>query len=194
MWRVPLHQAVHPVARAARLCAVTSPAPRRLVVRPARRALAFGAGLAVAGLALSGCAATMPIQTHRPYSPSDGVRITLDDVRGSNLMLLSSGKGEPGVLHGAFTNDGPEDRTVSVTFGDDATPTTIRLQPRSTVLLDDSGEDGHQKVAVDETPVAPGAVLTLTVSTDAAGAQELAIPVLDGTLPDYASSVPTPSS
>ncbi|RYZ29089.1 MAG: hypothetical protein EOP01_05855, partial [Propionibacteriaceae bacterium] len=83
--------------------------------RPGTRALA-AAGALAAGLLLAGCSATNPIQTQHDYSPSDGVRVTVGDVRGNNLLVLTSGQGAPGVLHGAFTNDSDEDRTVTVSF------------------------------------------------------------------------------
>lgn len=173
---------------------MTSLRPRR----PGSRALAAAAGLAV-GLALAGCSATNPIQTEHDYSPSDGVRITVGDVRGNNLMLLTSAEGELGVLQGAFTNDGAEDRTVTVSFagadGGEATdPTTVQVPARSTVVLNGVDGDGEADVVVAATPAAPGGLATITIETDADGSSELRVPVLDGTLPDYATSVPTAAS
>ena len=40
----------------------------------------------------------------------------------------------------------------------------------------------------------PGAMVSMTVATKDAGSVRLDVPVLDGTLPEYASSVPSPSS
>ncbi|MBT0993176.1 hypothetical protein KIN34_02585 [Cellulomonas sp. DKR-3] len=173
---------------------MTSLRPRR----PGTRAVAAAAGLAV-GLLLAGCSATNPIQTEHDYSPSDGVRVTVGDVRGNNLMLLTSGEGAPGVLHGAFTNDATEDRTVTVSFagadGAEATDaTTVQVPARSTVLLDGTEDEGRAEVSVAATPVAPGDVATITLETDADGSTDLQVPVLDGTLPDYATSVPSPSA
>jgi len=163
---------------------VTSLRPRT------RRLLALTGGAAVVGVVLAGCSATNPMTTEDQYSASDGVRFVLGDVRGSNLLVLSEGKGEVGRLEGALVNDGDEDQVVTLTFGD-ADPTTLPLGPRETLLLDGSEEDGHANVAITAVEVEPGAVAPLTVKTGTGGSITLDVPVLDGSLPEYASAVPT---
>lgn len=157
-----------------------------------RRLLALTAGAAVAGVVLAGCSATNPMTTENQYSASDGVRFTLGEVRGTNLLVLSEGKGAIGRLEGALVNDGDEDQVVTLTFGD-ADPTTLPLGPRETLLLDGSEEDGHANVVITAVEVAPGAVAPLTVKTGTGGSITLDVPVLDGSLPEYASAVPTPA-
>jgi hypothetical protein len=165
-------------------------------LRPRRPGTLAAAGALAAGLLLAGCSATNPIQTQQDYSPSDGVRVTVGDVRGNNLMVLTSAQGEPGVLHGAFTNNGDEDRTVTVSFAgaegaEPTDPTTVQVPAHTTVLLDGTDEDGSADVAVTATAVRPGDLATVTIETDADGSSELQVPVLDGTLPDYATSLPS---
>ncbi len=183
---------------------MTSHRPRRLPVRLPLRASGVAAAL-TAGLLLAGCSAPNPIETSKPYDASDGVGVTLGDVRGINLMILSEGSGKPGVLHGAFTNDGTQDVTLTIAFGaagaaadaepsDD--PATIDLPAGETVLLSDAEDDSKlqvvtERVGVTSTPVAPGSLAPISVSSDVAGGETLRVPVLDGTLPDYASLVPT---
>ncbi|MGY4643876.1 hypothetical protein [Cellulomonas sp. URHB0016] len=155
-----------------------------------RRLLALTGGAAVVGVVLAGCSATNPMTTENQYSASDGVRFVLGDVRGSNLLVLSEGKGEVGRLEGALVNDGDEDQVVTLTFGD-AEPTTVPLGPKETVLLDGSDEDGHVDVVITAVEVEPGAVAPLTVRTGSGGSTTLDVPVLDGSLPEYSSAVPT---
>jgi hypothetical protein len=163
---------------------VTSLRPRT------RRLLALTGGAAVVGVVLAGCSATNPMTTEDQYSASDGVRFVLGDVRGTNLLVLSEGKGEVGRLEGALVNDGDEDQTVTLTFGD-ADPTTLELAPKETLLLDGSEEDGHADVVITAVEVEPGAVAPLTVKTASGGSITLDVPVLNGSLPEYASAVPT---
>ncbi|MEZ0446768.1 hypothetical protein [Cellulomonas sp. ICMP 17802] len=166
---------------------MTSPRPRTL------RAAALAAGGVVVGLVLAGCSATNPITTEDPYGASDGIRMTLGDVRGSNLLVVSAAKGEPGNLLGGLINDGTEDRTVTVAAGDDST--TVDLGPKETVLLGggDAPEDGQADVTFSSVDVPPGAVLKVTISTPEDGSITVDVPVLDGSLPEYATSVPTPT-
>ncbi|GCE75740.1 hypothetical protein [Cellulomonas biazotea] len=151
------------------------------------------AGVVAAGLVLAGCSATNPITTEDEYAASDGVLVTLGDVRGSNLLVLTAGEGEPAVLHGALTNDGAEEETVTLTL-DGAEPTVVPVPAGATVLLDGSDEDGHADVSVAAISVPAGALAPLTVATGRSGSVNLDVPVLDGTLPEYAGSIPTASA
>lgn len=187
---------------------MTSHRPLRSLRVPAAhraRAAVAAAGLA-AGLVLAGCSATNPIQTQDQYDASDGVSVTLGDVRAANLMILTTGEGQEGVLHGALTNRGKEPVTVTVTFAEPgegaATPTadaqTVDVPAGGTVLLTGAAatedDDRTVDVRVGRTPAAPGDVAVVGVAVDTAGAETIEVPVLDGTLPDYASAVPTPSA
>jgi len=165
---------------------VTSPRPRTL------RAAALVVGVAVAGLALAGCSATNPITTQNAYSSSDGVRFTLGDVRGSNLHVLVAAQGDPGTLQGGLINDGSEDRSVTLAIDDDE-KTTVELGPKETVLLgvSDAEEEGYTEVTFAAVDAPPGGLVPITISTPEDGSIVVQVPVLDGTLPEYASQVPT---
>ena len=180
--------------------------PRSLRPLRSRRARAAVAatGLAAA-LVLAGCSATNPIQTQDQYDASDGVSVRLGDVRASNLMILSAAEGKEGVLLGALTNTGADGVTVTVTFGapgegGDAAPaadaTTVDVPARGTVLLTGSlgsdEDDTKVDVRVSQTPAAPGGVALVGIDVDTAGSTAVQVPVLDGTLPDYATLLPTP--
>ena len=164
---------------------MTSPRPRTL------RATALVVGVAVAGLTLAGCSATNPITTEDQYSASDGVRFTLGDVRGSNLHVLVEAEGEPGTLQGGLVNEGDEDRSVTLAIDDEKT--TVELGPHETVLLgvSDAEEEGFAEVTFPAIDAPPGGLVAVTVSTPEDGSIDVQVPVLDGTLPEYASQVPT---
>lgn len=164
---------------------MTSPRPRT------PRLLAL-AGATAAALALAGCSATNPITTQDEYAASDGVRVTVGEIRGDNLMVLSDGDGAPGVLHGGIANDGSEDERVTLTF-EGAEPTTVDVPAGGVVLLDGTDADGRVDVRLAAVDTIPGGLVSLTFGTDTWGSSTLSVPVLDGTLPEYAGLVPTPT-
>ena len=165
--------------------------PRRTAtsVRRSRagRVLAATAGLAVA---LSGCSATNQITTRNDYAASDGVRSQLGDVALGNLIVLTSAEGAPGTLIGSVTNGGQGDVEVTLGVGDGAGQGSIELAPGETVLL---GPDQDVELEIDAVPAPPGAFVDVNVSSDQGGSSTVGVPVLDGTLPEYADLVPAGS-
>ncbi|WP_019135988.1 hypothetical protein [Cellulomonas massiliensis] len=158
--------------------------------RPRRLALA-AAGLAVAGLAVAACS---PILTQRSYNASDGASVSVGKVAGINLLVVSEAEGEPGALRGGITNRGDEDRTVTLTF-EGAPEITVPVAAHQTVLfqgVDLTQDDGVEQkdVVIPAVSAAPGGSVTTTFATED-GSASLPVPVLDATLPEYATAVPT---
>ncbi|HEX5331980.1 MAG TPA: hypothetical protein VFW79_04990 [Cellulomonas sp.] len=151
--------------------------------------LAAAGVVALAGLALAGCSATNEITTAKAYSASDGVRAVLGDITAENLIVLTSAQGAPAALQGAFTNRGTAAITVSITSGTVAIG-TVRVDPATTVLV---GGDTGKKITFTADN-APGGVTPLTLATGPGGSLTVSVPVLDGTLPEYATLVPTPTA
>ena len=155
-------------------------APRRAWLRTAQGAgrrptgprLAWARPAALAGsaaLALAGCSVASTITTQGGYEPSDGVRADVGDVRGGNLLVVAAEDGGPGVVLGYLTNAGDEQAEVS-------------LGPEGV-------EGGLTVVRVDG---APGAPTALELRVERGGSAVVEVPVLDGTLAEYAGVVPTP--
>jgi hypothetical protein len=164
--------------------------PRLRTGRRPRRVAFLAAGAAVAAAALTGCSVTNPITSEKPYSASDGVRAQIGDVRAANLIVVAHAHGDPGVLVGALTNDGTKDTTVSVTIGE-GSPTQVDVAARQTVLLLGEDTDGQADVRTPAVDTAPGGMTTVTLATPADGSYSLQVPVLDGTLEEYAAFLPT---
>jgi hypothetical protein len=157
------------------------------LVRPVPRLL-VGAVAALVAVGVAGCSAVNPITTSRPYSPSDGVRVELGSaLTAENLLVISAAKGKPGALVGGLTNRGSTGVRVSVA-ADGAGRVSVQVPAGATVLL---GTSDNPPAAIDRVGVPPGAVLPVTISTPEGGSQQVSLPVLDGTLPAYASLVPT---
>lgn len=137
--------------------------------------------LGVGALSVSACA---PIMTGTAYAPSDGARAVLgDELTVENLLVLTSGEGEPALVVGGVTNRDGEGSDVTFTFGDSLT-TTVTVAPNATVLLDPANADG-QTMTLDASPVPPGAVLPVTIATPTSGTTTVQVTVLDGALPPY---------
>ncbi|MGV8977900.1 MAG: hypothetical protein ACOH17_07635 [Cellulomonas sp.] len=153
-----------------------------------RHRLVAAAVVGLVAVALTGCSATNEITTAKAYSASDGLRAELGDVTAENLLVLTSAKGAPAALQGAVTNRGTDAVTVSLTAGA-VKIGTVRVAAATTVLL--GGDTGKTLTFTATDP--PGAVTPLTLETGAGGSLTLSVPVLDGTLPAYATLVPTPS-
>jgi len=155
---------------------------------PRTTRLVAGAAIAAA-LALTGCSATNPITTHRDYAASDGVMVDVGDLRLGNAMVLTSEQGAPGTLVGYVTNRGGEATEVWLRVADDSTDegARFRVGAGETVLL---GPDADETVEVSSVPAAPGAEVDVLVRTDRDGTATSAVPVLDGTLEEYADLVP----
>ena len=160
--------------------------------RTSARPVVVGAVLALAA-ALSGCSVTNQITTEVAYSASDGVRATLGDLTAENLLIVAETADAPGALQGALTNRGDDALTVELSL--EGSTERVRVESGATVLLGggpgEGGADGDEREqVVFDAAGAPGSTVELTLSTAAAGEETVPVPVLDGTLPEYADLVP----
>lgn len=140
------------------------------------------AALAALGgtLTLAGCSVANPITTADPYAPSDGIRVAVtDEVSVENLMILTGGEGEEGHLLGAVVNRSEEDVEVSFAIGDGGASVPVRVDAGEHVNFTDAG------ITTQSVDAAPGSTVPATVSMPSAGDAQVAIPVLDGTIPPY---------
>jgi len=138
---------------------------------------------------LSGCQVMSPVQTTVTYQPANGVAVDLGDVQLRDLVVVSRAKGEVGTLSGMVVNNGTEPVTISFTAG--ASGGSVMAQAPADKQTRLSGIPGTAPVTLPSIDAAPGGIVTLTVSTPAAGASEVSVPVL---LPDgiYANITPAP--
>jgi hypothetical protein len=152
--------------------------------RTSARPVVVGAVALVAAAVLSGCSATNQITTEMAYAASDGVRATLGDLTAENLLLIAEAADTPAALQGALTNRGDDNLVVQIET--DGGSERISVTAGETVLL--GGENGEEIVL--ESAGAPGSTVEVTLSTTDAGTRTVHVPVLDGTLPEYADLVP----
>jgi hypothetical protein len=157
--------------------------------RPARTVVA--ASVMTGTLLLAACSPTI---TTKPYAASDGVRVDLtDQVRGINLMVVSEGDGEPGAVLGALANDSSE-AVDFVLAAEGAEPISLNVPAGGTVYLG-ADQEGDQVVDAQLGSVATHAGGDLDATLSGAGVDEdFFLPVMDGTLPEYADYVPNTST
>jgi hypothetical protein len=139
------------------------------------------AAAALAGaVGLSGCQVMSPIQTDVPYQSADGVSVDLGDVQIRDLVVIAAAKGAVGTLSGLVLNQGAEQ--VTVTFSTDpaasATGDTAHADIPAGAAVRLSGVDGATPVTLPRVATAPGGIIGVTVSTPAAGAPVVSVPVL----------------
>lgn len=165
------------------------------VLRPSRRPA--GPRLAAAVLAVSalaGCSVLSPQTTQNvTYAPSDGVQGAVGEVEVRNVLLLTREEGAPAELVAALFNESDESTSVEVavreTTEPDAPPSepvvtrTLQLGPGEELFI---GPEADEAISIDQLDVLPG--LTTEVTFGGGGADDLVlqVPVLDGTLAEYA--------
>lgn len=146
--------------------------------------VALGAAVA---LGTTGCTFITHQATTNEYSPSDGVNIdeTGGDIVVRNAMIIATDDGSSGNLVAAFVNQGDKSGRVDISVEGDVL--TVRVPAGELVSL---GAD-EDPLLIEDLNVAPGAdVEVLFVSGDG-DAVPAAVPVLDGSLPEYADLVPS---
>lgn len=121
------------------------------------------------------------------YTPSDGVQGTVGDVDVRNVFVVAADEDSPGTMVGSLVNNGSDD--VTVTIVGESLSKDVDVPAGAVVTL---GPDGDESIEADEVGVVPGRHMRVQFS-GGDDAVELAVPVLDGSLPEYADLVPTGS-
>lgn len=161
------------------------------------------ASIAVTVLAttlLAGCQFVTPQQTTASYTPSDGVNGEAGDVKIRNAFLVD-GSGDTASLIGVLSNTADAQTTVTLQWTG-----TAGAESRSVVVpsgglislstdpkkLDASVSSDSTAVVLDGVDATAGGLFNVTFGTSA-GTSTLSLPVLTGSLSQYATLVPTPT-
>jgi hypothetical protein len=150
-------------------------------VRKVTSALAISAALL---LGTTGCSLNHNVDSMQAYAPSDGSQIDLGNVKLRNFIYLSNGAG--GKLIGSVVNNDAKDITVQFEYTDFDTRTQtdpITVSAGETLGLGAGSDTEGLPVTISGLP---GQNITIWVSINGATGQELVVPVLDGTLEQYA--------
>lgn len=141
-------------------------------------------------LGATGCSMISPQTTTVPYSPSDGINVP--DVPGAPLLvrnvLVLTTAGAAGNLIAAIVNQTDRDETLTINISDTAVSKTVDVPANSTVSL--GTEDMPPLTLALRTK--PGATVLMEFQSGDAPGVKVHVPVLNGTLPYYATLVPKP--
>lgn len=136
-------------------------------------------------LSTTGCTFVSPIASRIEYAPSDGSQVTLKHVDARNFIYLSDGEGNYG-LFGSLVNRDLTSTSVKLQYTDatsgEKKEAFFTLLPSQKL---DFGYNGSSALDFD-LGGKPGAVVTLFVVAEGEAGQAMDVPVLDGTLPEYA--------
>lgn len=151
------------------------------------------------GLAPTAAGCGMNVQTTNPYTPAIGVNFDVGDVQIRDLMILSRAKGN-GFLSATFTANKPDmlvgvSGTATKADGSDGAPLVVTLCGPITV-------NATQPVVLTKRPligvksadIEPGLTARMVLRFGKAGEVTTNAPVVDATLPQYATISPTPSA
>ncbi|WP_281453104.1 hypothetical protein [Paenarthrobacter nitroguajacolicus] len=147
-------------------------------------AAAIGVGL----LSVTGCGFVNAQQTSHQYSASDGVRADLGKLQLRNMLIVASGEKEPGRVIGAVFNQSSSDATLTLS-GANGAQTEIPVKAMSETYLNDTADAAILSTA----GVIPGGLTPVTIRSGSDSAT-INVPVVDGTLPEYAKYLPSPSA
>lgn len=168
------------------------------------RFAAAAAVTAVAAGALSGCMMITPQETIASVSPAGGTNGQVGDVQIRNVLVLAGGDGQIGTMIGVLSNTGDAPATVTLqydtTAGTESTQVSVpangvlSLRPNPGTQTTTQVTTDARAVRLTDVDLTPGALFPVGFSTSGADPVSLRVPVLNGSLPRYASLVPTPTA
>ena len=157
--------------------------------RAQRGKLALTAAALGASLLTAGCGYITPQQTSHQYSASDGIRADLGPLQLRNILIVSTGENDPGRLIGAVYNSSSKDVKLTVN-GAKGSQTEVPVKANSYTLLNEKSD----AAILSTTGGKPGSLVDVKISeTSTNVSNTVKVPVLDATLQEYKSYVPTPS-
>ena len=158
--------------------------------RAQRGKLALTAAALGASLLTAGCGYITPQQTSHQYSASDGIRADLGPLQLRNILIVSTGENDPGRLIGAVYNSSSKDVKLTVN-GAKGSQTEVPVKANSYTLLNEKSD----AAILSTTGGKPGSLVDVKISENGTNVSNtVKVPVLDATLQEYKSYVPTPSA
>lgn len=137
-------------------------------------------GLAAA-LSLTGCSLAADITTARSYDASDGSGVAASGVVIQNMLLVTTDADAPGALIGAVYNSRSEDVTITVSVSD--AEVEVDVPAMETVVF---GPGDDEELVLTGSSNGPGFLTEATFQIEGVGSETLPVPIVDGTLPEYA--------
>lgn len=140
-------------------------------------------------VSLSACSFAFP-QTQVPYDASDGVSVTVGDIKVLNAIVFTE-DGEDGNFSGAANNSGDSDVDLTLQYvsGGEKVNVEIEVPAGETVFF--GGEDAQ--VFLPGIDAAPGGLLAIYFQYGDRPGKQIDVPVLDTSLGEYDGLLPSPT-
>ena len=146
------------------------------------------AALGIGLLSVTGCGYINPQQTSAQYSASDGTRADLGPLELRNFIIIADAEDKPARVIGAVYNTSSEDVVLTIK-GADGAQAQVPVKQNSSTMLNDSTDAAILSTAGGK----PGSMAEVTISEDGTNKDAMfKVPVLDGTIVDYKTYLPTP--
>jgi hypothetical protein len=146
-------------------------------------------------LATTGCSFFAPQSTLKRYDPSDGVGAAVGQVKVRNALLLTS-DGQLASFLVSFINDSPEPVDVLVQYdGTTADGTRGKVDTRIQLMAGEVktfGSSTTPQLVFTGINTNAGSLLPVFVQYGTLTGEQLLVPVLDGSLDEYSTLLPTP--
>ncbi|MFM9918896.1 hypothetical protein [Lacisediminihabitans sp. H27-G8] len=146
-------------------------------------------------LSTAGCSFFAPQSTLKKYDPSDGVGVTVGQVKVRNALLLTKDGQEASFLVN-LVNDGQKTVNVLIQYdGTTAEGTSGKVDTR--VQLDAGevktfGSSDTRQLIFSGIDSKPGSLFPVFVQYGTETGDQLLVPVLDGSLSEYSKLLPMP--
>jgi hypothetical protein len=144
----------------------------------------------VLAVGLSACSVFNPPHTQKPYDSSDGVSVTVGDIRVLNAIVFTD-DGENGNFFAAAANSGDSDADLTLQYqsGGEKVDVVVEVPAGETVYL--GGADGQVLLPGIDTPA--GSLLQIYFQYGDRPGKQIDVPVLDAELAHYENLLPTPT-
>lgn len=140
----------------------------------------------------TGCSFFATQSTLEHYDPSDGVGATIGSLDVRNALLLTGDKGKAASLVIDFINSGDKNVDLKVQYVNAAgkkKTTAIPVDAGDTLSFGDADE---QQLVFTDVKATPGALFDVWFQYGTRTGKLVRVPVLDGSLSEYSTLIPTP--
>lgn len=156
------------------------------------RAVVSLALAAALGAGLTACNYISPQRTADMYAASDGVHVTAGQIQVRNAMLLTDGEDtSKASLLASIVNHTNEAASIMISIEGSASENVQLPENESIVKV---GTTDGEKVELTGAEFKPGQTVKVTFTPNEGETASIDVPVLDGTLAEYSTLVPTSSA
>lgn len=139
---------------------------------------------------LTGCSLFAVHQTLHPYDASDGVSVTVGDVRIINALVFTE-DGQDGNFAASAVNTGDDDIDLVLQYVSNGDKVDVEIEVPAGETVRFGTDDGQ--VFLPEIDTAPGSLLKIYFQYGDQSGKQADIPVLDVALEEYDGLLPTPT-